>query len=49
MSHVLLVVALAAVGAYVVRFFWPAQARDIDVGAVSNGWIAEHRREESPR
>jgi hypothetical protein len=48
MANVLIVVALAGVGAFLVRRVLraPASARGIDVGAVSDGWIAEHRREE---
>lgn len=48
MTNALIVVALAGVGAYLVtrvlRHLHPA--RGIDVGPVSTGWIAEHRREE---
>ena len=48
MANVLIVVALAGVGAYLVRrvLLSSPMARGIDVGAVSNSWIAEHRREE---
>jgi flagellar biogenesis protein FliO len=48
MANLLIVVALAGAGAYLVRRVlrsFPA-ARGIDVGAVSNTWIAEHHREE---
>ena len=40
--------ALAGVAAYVIRLAVRshAESRGIDVGAVSTGWIAEHRREE---
>lgn len=48
MANVLIVVALAGVGAYLVRRVLRSSdaARGIDVGAVSHGWIADHRREE---
>ena len=48
MTNVLIVVALAGVGAYLVRRVLRASSdtRGIDVGALSHGWIAEHRREE---
>jgi len=48
MTQVLLVVALAAAGVYLLRrAISPTPAsRAIDVGPVSTGWIAEHRREE---
>ena len=51
MTQAFIVVALAAAGAYLVRrALRDASARRaIDVGAVSSGWIAEHRREEPPR
>jgi hypothetical protein len=51
MTNALIVFALAAAGAYL----WRRALRDtplgrgIDVGAVSTGWIAEHRREDTPR
>ena len=48
MTNVLIVLALAGFGAYLVlrllRHSPPG--RGIDVGAVSTGWVAEHRREE---
>jgi hypothetical protein len=48
MANVLIVVALAGVGAYLVRrvLRHAPMARGIDAGAVSHSWIAEHRREE---
>ena len=48
MTNVLIVVALAGVGAYLIlRVLRGTPAgRGIDVGFVSTGWIAEHRREE---
>jgi hypothetical protein len=48
MGQALILAALAAAGVYLVRrALFPASAgRGIDVGAVSDGWIAEHRREE---
>jgi hypothetical protein len=48
MTNVLIVVALAGVGAYLLRraLAQAGSGRGIDVGAVSTGWIAEHRREE---
>jgi hypothetical protein len=48
MGQTLIVVALAAAGVYLVRrALFPASAgRGIDAGAVSDSWIAEHRREE---
>jgi hypothetical protein len=48
MPNVLMLVALAAVGAYLVfRIMRTSVAsRGIDLGAVSTGWIHEHRREE---
>lgn len=48
MTNALIVVALAGLGVYLVRRVLrhlPLE-RGIDVGAVSTGWIAEHRREE---
>jgi hypothetical protein len=51
MMQALIVVALAAAGVYLVRRVMrdAASGRGIDVGPVSTGWIAEHRREEPPR
>jgi hypothetical protein len=48
MTNALIVVALAGVGAYLVRrvLRYSPPGRGIDVGPVSTGWIAEHRREE---
>lgn len=48
MGNLVIVVALAGIGAYLVRrvLRTPPTGRDIDVGAVSTGWIAEYRREE---
>ena len=48
MANVFMFVALAGVGAYLVRRVLrsSSDARGIDVGALSHGWIAEHRREE---
>lgn len=47
MTNALIVVALAGFGAYLVhRVLRSPSGRGIDVGAVSTGWIAEHRREE---
>ncbi len=48
MTNALIVVALAGVGVYLVRRVLRDNPDDrgIDVGAVSTGWIAEHRREE---
>jgi hypothetical protein len=48
MTNALIIVALAGVGAYLVRRVLRAApaGRGIDLGAVSTGWIAEHRREE---
>jgi hypothetical protein len=48
MTNALIVVALAGVGAYIVRRVLRAATpgRGIDVGTVSTGWIAEHRRED---
>jgi hypothetical protein len=50
MTQVFIVVAIAAAaaGAYVLRRALRAAPanRGIDVGTVSTGWIAEHRREE---
>jgi hypothetical protein len=48
MTNALIVVALAGVGAYLVRRVLraPSADRGIDVGTLSTGWIAEHRREE---
>jgi len=48
MTNALIVVALAGVGAYLVRRVLRASTADrgIDAGAVSTSWIAEHRREE---
>jgi hypothetical protein len=48
MTNALIVVALAAAGAYLVRraIRDTPLGRGIDVGPVSTGWIAEHRREE---
>lgn len=48
MANALIVVALAAVGAYLVHRAMRASmaGRGIDVGAVSTGWIAEHRRDD---
>ena len=49
MAQAIIVVALAAAaGAYFVRraLRSAAASRGIDVGTVSTGWIAEHRREE---
>ena len=48
MANVFMIVALAGVGAYLVRRVLRAapETRGIDLGAVSHGWIAEHRREE---
>ena len=48
MANALIVVALAGIGAYLLRRVLRAAAaeRGIDVGAVITGWIAEHRREE---
>jgi hypothetical protein len=48
MANALIVMALAGVGAYLLRRAVRSHstARGIDVGAVSTGWIAEHRREE---
>ena len=48
MTNALIVVAVAIVGAYCT---WRALrdtplGRGIDVGPLSTGWIAEHRREE---
>jgi hypothetical protein len=48
MTNALLIVALVVAGAY---FVWRAirdtpLGRGIDVGPLSTGWIAEHRREE---
>jgi hypothetical protein len=45
----LIVLAAAGAGAYLVRRTLRRTTpprRPIDVGAVSTGWIAEHRREE---
>lgn len=52
MTQAVLVLALAAAGVYLVRRAWREASptgRGIDVGAVSDGWISEHRREEPPR
>lgn len=48
MTNVFIVVALAGVGAYLVRraLRHAAGSRGIDVGPLSTGWIAEHRRDE---
>jgi hypothetical protein len=47
MSNALIFLALASVGAYLVgRVLRSSPTRGIDVGALSSGWIAEHRREE---
>ena len=49
MTNVLLVVALAGVGAYLLlRLLRGTSAArgSIDVGFVSTGWLAEQRREE---
>ena len=48
MANALIVMALAGVGAYLIRRVVRshAAARGIDVGALSTVWIAEHRREE---
>jgi len=48
MANAFIVVALAGVGAYLVRRVLHAMAADrgIDVGPVSTGWIAEHRGDE---
>lgn len=48
MAQALILVALAAAGVYFLRrALRPASAaRGIDAGAVSDGWIAEHSREE---
>lgn len=48
MTNALIVIALAGFGAYLVRrvLRHSPSGRGIDVGAVSTGWIAEHRREE---
>jgi len=51
MTQFFIVLAVAAAGAYLVRRAWPhaPARRGIDVGTLSTGWIAEHRREEPPR
>jgi hypothetical protein len=48
MTNVVLVIALAAAGAYLVRRLLRHApiTRGIDVGTLSPSWIAEHRREE---
>ena len=48
MANALIVMALAGVGAYLISRAVRSHtaSRGIDVGAVSTGWIAEHRREE---
>jgi hypothetical protein len=48
MTQALIVVAVAAAGVFFLRraYRQVVAARGIDVGAVSTGWIAEHRREE---
>jgi hypothetical protein len=51
MANAFIVAALAAAGAYLLRraLRVSSASRGIDVGAVSTGWITEHRREEPPR
>jgi len=52
MTQALLVAAVVAAGVYVFRRALSdsgSRRRRIDVGAVSHGWIAEHRREDAPR
>jgi hypothetical protein len=48
MVNLLIVVALAALGVYLVgRVLRASMAgRGIDAGTVSTGWIADHRRED---
>ena len=48
MTNALLVLALVAAGGYLLRrvIRETPLGRSIDVGPVSTGWIAEHRREE---
>lgn len=48
MTNLLIVFALAGVGVYLVSraLRQAAGSRGIDVGPVSTGWIAEHRRED---
>jgi hypothetical protein len=48
MTNALIVLALAGVGAYIIRRMLrhASTGRGIDLGSLSTGWIAEHRREE---
>jgi flagellar biogenesis protein FliO len=47
MTNALIVVALVVVGAYVLRrVLRSPPTRGIDISALSDGWIAERRREE---
>ena len=48
MTNVVLVIALAFVGAFLVRrvLRHAPMTRGIDAGTLSASWIAEHRREE---
>ena len=47
MANALIVVALVGIGAYVVhRLLRSPSTRGIDIGVLSDGWIAERRREE---
>jgi hypothetical protein len=48
MTNALIVLALAGLGAYIIRRMvrHAHTGRGIDLGSLSTGWIAEHRREE---
>jgi hypothetical protein len=48
MTNALIVLALAGLGAYIIRRMvrHAHTGRGVDLGSLSTGWIAEHRREE---
>jgi flagellar biogenesis protein FliO len=47
MANALIVVALVVVGVYVMRrVLRSPPTRGIDIGALSDGWLAERRRDE---
>lgn len=47
MANALIVVALVGVGAYLMhRLLRGPSTRGLDIGVLSDGWIAERRREE---